>query len=272
MFKGFNQEKFNRKFKTNEDCREFLFKLKWRKGYCCKRCGNSEFWKGRTKFHARCTSCDYDESVTANTVFHKCKIPLLKAFIITFQITELKKGVSCRNLSGIMNVGLKSVWEFRRKVQEVMGAWVSEKKHKLLQIRHCGVDGIILTHREKNLNGLQQVGLILQKLRTGKNRRFIRCISSDNDPTTFDQCTLLAGRYVNEGKELLIWNLRTWLTGTHHHCSRKYLKGYLDEFCFRTNHSGKENRIWLTLISTMMSMKPVRYIFNGAKRENRSAD
>lgn len=36
--------------------------------------------------------------------------------------------------------------------------------------------------------------------------------------------------------ENLFWNIRGGLRGTYHYVSRKYLQGYLNEFCFRLNH------------------------------------
>ena len=56
------------------------------------RCTKSH--KGKTRFHLRCQSCGYDESVTSHTVFHKPKIPLLKAFGMTFRLAVKKKGMS----------------------------------------------------------------------------------------------------------------------------------------------------------------------------------
>ncbi|RYG41508.1 MAG: IS1595 family transposase, partial [Chitinophagaceae bacterium] len=66
-----DQLEFIQNFATENDCKEFLYKLKWKNGFVCRRCGNDKFWNGRTRFHARCRGCGYDESLTAHTIFHK---------------------------------------------------------------------------------------------------------------------------------------------------------------------------------------------------------
>ncbi len=64
----------------------------------------TEFVKGRKWFYRRCRACKYDESVTANTLFHKCKLSLLKAFEIGFRISVKKKGMSSNELGRELDV------------------------------------------------------------------------------------------------------------------------------------------------------------------------
>lgn len=225
MFKHLNQRKFYEMFKSENACREYLYNLKWGKGFKCRRCQNTKCWKGRTAFHARCSKCGYDESVTAHTVFNKIQIPLVKAFSITFYVSVYKKGISCRELSKIVEVGLKAVWQFKRKIQVVMGMCVSSEAKQLTE-KKFNIDGIILSHRRKNLNGLQQVSVSFYK-RGSKSKTKIHFAKPFIKSEFLEPCSLVGGKYINEGKDLLIWNFRSWLTGTHHHCSAKYLKGYL---------------------------------------------
>lgn len=104
MFKGISIEQFNKSFRTEDDCRQYLFDMKWQQGYKCRDCGSVKSYKGKTQFHLRCQYCGYDESVTANTIFHKLKIPLLKAFGMAFRIAVRKKG--CRLLNCPVNFRL----------------------------------------------------------------------------------------------------------------------------------------------------------------------
>ena len=48
MFKGINAIEFSKQFNTNEDCYNYLLKIKWGKEYQCSRCGCKESYKGRT--------------------------------------------------------------------------------------------------------------------------------------------------------------------------------------------------------------------------------
>lgn len=120
MFKGINAIEFNKKFRTNEDCYHYLIEKKWGNGYSCSRCGCQENYKGRTYYHRRCKACGYGESVTANTVFHGMKMPVIKAFHMVFRLTAKKKGMSTTELGAEVGVQQKTAWLFKRKVQVVM--------------------------------------------------------------------------------------------------------------------------------------------------------
>ena len=53
-------------------------------------------------YHKRCKQCAYDESVTANTVFHGMHP---KAFYMIFRLTTQKKGMSTVEPDGEVKLG-----------------------------------------------------------------------------------------------------------------------------------------------------------------------
>ncbi|MBC7887453.1 MAG: transposase [Ferruginibacter sp.] len=69
MFQEISITTFNKAFKNEDDCKQYLFAMKWKDGYKCRRCGSTGSNKGKTSFHLRCKFCAYDESVTAHTMF-----------------------------------------------------------------------------------------------------------------------------------------------------------------------------------------------------------
>ncbi len=261
-----DQLEFIQNFASENDCKEFLYNLKWENGFVCRRCGNDKFWNGRTRFHARCRRCGYDESLTAHTIFHKLHIPLVKAFSIIYHVVVYKKGISTLDLSRTVSVSQKSVWYLKRKLQEVMGAGVSENCTGTPKRRSGIVDGIILTHRDENLNGLQRVVVgfetTSEKLEPPPSNAFHSNPKSEN----FEPCHLVGGRYVDEGKSIFHYSFRTWLTGIHHHCANKYLRGYFDEFNFRFTHRFDGLKIWYRLLAAAMRSKPYVYKRVRAKR------
>ena len=80
MFKGHTLSAFHSRFKTDDDCFDYLAKLKWEKGFECKRCSHTSCRAGNTARDKRCLGCGYEESVTAQTIFHKIKFSLHSAF------------------------------------------------------------------------------------------------------------------------------------------------------------------------------------------------
>lgn len=120
MFKGINAIEFGKRFYDNESCYLYMIELKWSSGFNCSKCGHGKYYKGKSYYHRQCRSCNYGESVTANTIFHGIKIPILKAFHIVFRLTAKKKGMSTTELGNEVGVQQKTAWLFKRKVQVAM--------------------------------------------------------------------------------------------------------------------------------------------------------
>lgn len=256
MFKGITLEEFRVYFTCEDVCRQYLFDLKWKNGYCCKRCSFNKYWKGKTSFHARCRRCDYDESITAHTVFHKLQIPILKAFSMVFNIVVLKKGISTNDMAEIYGIDKKTAWRFRRKVQISMASsLLGDDRDQVCE--NYKIDSITISHRPQHLNGLQRVNLMIKKRRSASLRLHLqRAVGSIQNLDAIDNCHLVAGRYVDEGKNIQIWNFKVWLTGVHHHCSEKYIQGYLDEYFFKYNFRSKRKSILHRIIGQMILTKP----------------
>ena len=82
--KDIHLEKFRSIFGDENLCLQLLSEIKWLNGFVCKKCGNTNNCLGKTAFSKRCTRCKKEESATAHTLFHRCKISLSKAFEIAF--------------------------------------------------------------------------------------------------------------------------------------------------------------------------------------------
>jgi hypothetical protein len=113
---------FIEQFSTEDQCYAFLVNAKWGKGYTCIKCGHNECIKGRTWHHKRCRKCNYDESCTANTLFHRLRFPLTKAFVIIYQLSTMKKGMASTEIARQHGIHQESAWFFKRKVQLAMQA------------------------------------------------------------------------------------------------------------------------------------------------------
>ncbi len=253
MFRGINRQTFCQTFRCEEDCMRFLFQIKWQDGYECQRCNNRKSRKGKTVYHQRCSKCGYDESVTANTVFHKIKIPLLTAFGLAFEMAVPKKGKSSNTLWKEFGVNPKTAYNFRNKthkaIQAAVGDGVAETSEEILVI-----DGICITKREASVNGFQRVTVHMKKHTKKRSKEVqelhVKCLSPK--PNEIDHSQLIAGKFKEENPRLLLWNFKVWLTGVHHHCSLARLDGYLSEFFFRYNYRNQLDEIWHRLMECFM--------------------
>jgi integrase/recombinase XerD len=133
MFKGISIYDFRSQFKTENDCYSYLFEKKWKNGYKCSKCGHDKAYKGRTCWYLRCAKCKYDESVKANTLFHKMKLPILKAFEIMFTLSNRKKGMSALEIARTYDINPYTASLLRKKTQSGMfssGKNISNRPNK----------------------------------------------------------------------------------------------------------------------------------------------
>ena len=112
---------FDKKFPDKETCYKFFNELKWGKTYKCRKCENKKYCDGNSVLARRCTKCRYDESVTAFTIFHKCKFPLTKAMYMLLLIHYQQGNISSYELSRQLELRQKTCWSFKKKVMIAIG-------------------------------------------------------------------------------------------------------------------------------------------------------
>lgn len=281
-FIGVNSITFNRQFSEDLDCYKYLSLVKWEKGYSCKKCNNDKYYKGKKPFSRRCLRCKYDESPTANTKFEKLKFPILIAFHIIFKVSTKKKGMSSIELSNEFELRQKTCWTFKQKVQQVMK---SSLKSPLTGVVH--VDEFVIGGPEKGKKGRSKgakklIVLALEIVEDGVGRAYAEVIenssakelgaflrkyvSKDSELITdkwrgysplkkeFTKLKQLASDEGKNFKELHIhiMNIKGWLRGIHHHCSKKHMQDYLNEYHFRYNRRSNMGTIFDVLIRKMV--------------------
>jgi len=109
----------NNCFSDNESCLKFLADYKWKDGYVCRKCGHQNFCKGKKPFSRRCTRCKTDESATANTIFHHCKISLPDAFRLA-QLVCLNPDISSYEISRLFDKRQMTCWKFKTRITECL--------------------------------------------------------------------------------------------------------------------------------------------------------
>jgi len=122
VFEGIKPEEFFSKYGNADSCYRFLEEGKWSKGFVCNKCGNTNYCSGKKPFSRRCTRCKHEESVTAHTVFHNCKLPITDAFRILFSIC-CNPQISAYKISKDECIRQMTCWKLRKKIME----WMQEK-------------------------------------------------------------------------------------------------------------------------------------------------
>ena len=289
MFKGINAIDFGKQFKTNADCYQYLLKIKWGKGYQCSRCGCRESYKGRTYYYSRCRSCGYDESVTANTVFHGIKMPILKAFYMVFRLTAKKKGMSTVELGAEVGVQQKTAWLFKRKVQAVMKKDSNEKLNGNVEVDETLIGGYS-TDKGRSTKTKDALFVAVEILKDGRTGNIalqqIESFKADElkyaikenisaeaqiKTDAFHSYKKLAKEmknihieYSKNGSSMLelhkqIMQFKNWLRGTHHKCASEYLFAYTDEYEYRFNRRNMRKWLFNDVIARLMNQIPHPY-------------
>lgn len=290
MFKGLSIYEFREQFRSADDCYSYLFEMKWSNGYKCSKCGCEKHYKGRTKWYLRCADCKYDESVKSNTLFHKMKLPILKAFEIMFTLSNRKKGLSALEIARTYDVNPDTASLLRKKTQYGM---FSSGKHKLklnVHVDEFAVGGkekgkqgrsssskkvkVILGCEVVEHKGKQTLGnayaqvienysekellpFFIEKIETVAKIKTDKWTSYQPISKIFDIEQIKSEGGVNF-KELntLTMLIKGWLRGIHHHVSKDQMQKYLDEFFFKFNRKAHPKVSFNKLLENFMSTKP----------------
>ncbi len=287
-YSGVNSIKFNQQFKTDEDCYSYIAAIKWENGYECRKCSNIKYIPGKKPFSRRCSKCKYDESSTAGTMFDKVKFPILIAFHILFKIGTKKKGMSSLELSHEFELRQKTCWEFKWKIQQAMQSSLMYPLEGEIHVDELWIGGPEQTKRGRSLGSKKLVVLALEKLPDGVGRAYAQIVehaSAKEFKGFFDKHISKSAKIITDewrgysplrkdypGLEqrksdngnafidlhIHIMNIKGWLRGIHHHCSKERLQGYLDEYHFRYNRRNNMDTIFDLLLKRMVLNDPVR--------------
>jgi len=290
MFKGLSIYEFRKQFSTTDDCLVYLFEKKWGNGYQCSKCGHNKFHKGRTKWYLRCAKCKYDESVKSNTLFHKMKLPILKAFEIMFTLSNRKKGMSTLEIARTFDVNPDTASLLRKKVQQGMFSSGKNKLSKNVHVDEFAVGGKekgkqgrsltskkvkvilgceVVKHKGKNTLGNAYAQVIKnysaeellpffeEKIEKGTKIKTDKWTSYQPISKLFDIEQIKSEGGVNF-KELntLTMLIKGWLRGIHHHVSKDHMQKYMDEFFFKFNRKAHPKVSFNKLIENFMNSKP----------------
>lgn len=287
IFKGQNLLEFSDRFKTDLDCKEYLSGTKWGESFKCVRCdhGASQI---RKDFSRTCNICGHTDSATANTLFHKVKFGLRKAFFICFEMSTGTKGLSAGYMGVRYGVTEKTARLFMLKVREAMA---SGGNHPMDGTVH--VDEFVLVGFEKGKIGRsynarkKKAVTAVQLTPEGKVRRmyamriedfsarslqyiFINNISREAKVATdkwkgyrpiakaYDINQVESAKGANfKALHTMIHQIKSWIRTTYSWVSDFNVDRYFNEFCFRINRSQSKATVFNNLITKMVGKEKV---------------
>lgn len=287
IFKGQNILNLVKELPDDDSCRAYLSKIKWLDGFKCTKCG-SERGCEKSGYNYHCYSCNHVESATANTLFHKVKFGLQKAFLIVFEMTTSSKSLSSVQIGKRYGISQTTAWFFMQKVRVAMQ---SSQKYPLSEIVH--VDEFVVGGKEDGKQGrsydVKKAKAVIAVELTDKNkvkRVYVKAIDDysaksltpifeehiSTDAKIFTDkwrgYSPLKSKYNIEQREskngknfkemhVIIHQIKSWIRTVPTHVSKKHIQAYFDEFTFRINRSIFKETIFHKTIERMTKELPI---------------
>ena len=264
-----------------------MAEIKWKDGFKCLKCGHHKS-QTRKDFSRTCNICSHQESSTANTLFHKVKFGVRKAFFITFEMATSTKSLSASYMGVRYGITEKTARLWMHKVREAM-----ESSGNNPMQGNVHVDEFVLGGREKekvgrSYNAKKKKAVTAVELTDqGKVKRmyamriedfsarslqyiFVNHISREAKITTdkwrayrpiakvFDITQIESNSGLNfKALHTMIHQIKSWIRTTYSWVSDFNVNRYFNEFCFRINRSQSKATIFNNLITKMVNKNKV---------------
>ena len=287
---------FIKRFSTEEQCREYLFKIRFSEGFVCPKCSHNEYWEIGDILYT-CKNCRHQTSVIAGTIFQDTRKPLLDWFVAIWWVTTQKNGASAEGLQQVL--GLKSyqtAWTWLHKIRSAM---VNPNRTKLsgtVEIDEAYIGGESTGKHGRGAENkvLVAVACELDGKKLGRCRMSIVSDASSKSLQSFITANIETGSHLitdgwsgysgieekgysrqihikkNETDEdkllphvhTIVSLLKRWLLGTHQGAVEpKHLQAYLDEYVFRFNRrkSAQRGLLFYRLLESALQVKTITY-------------
>lgn len=286
-FKGQNLLNFIKELPNDTSCKAYLAKIKWKDGFTCSKCGHT---KGCAKsgYTYQCYKCNHVESSTANTLFHKVKFGLHKAFCIVFEMSTSSKSMSSIQMGKRYGIRQSTAWYFMQKVRKAMQSSQQYPLSTLVHVDEFTVGGKEEGKQGRSYDSKKKKAVIAVELSEKHRikRAYVKAIedySSKSLTPIFEEHISNSAKIVTDkwrgyeplkkqynieqklsenGKNfkeihLIIMQLKSWLRAIPTHVSRWHIQAYFDEFCFRLNRSQSKQTIFHKTIERMVKSSPI---------------
>ena len=283
---------YQERFLTEDDCFQYLKKLRWPDGFTCPRCSHTEayFMKRRKIF--QCKNCRHQTSITVNTIFHRTHVPLRKWFWAIFLVGTDKRGCSAKRLEKLIGVHYATAWLMIHKIRRAMKDRDSlYKLSNFIEMDDSYFGGSTSGKRGRGAANKSAVVVaverhgysagyaameVVESMHSKHLKDFaLRAIEEDQTIHTDDypSYNVLDVTFHHLGEtvksfeameklpwvHILIGNVKNFIRGTYHGVSHKHLQSYLSEFCYRFNRRFNELLITDKLLTACLNTSTITY-------------
>jgi len=294
-----NLLEFEARFGNEAACREYLFRLRWPKGFRCPRCGSSKAWRLRSIL-LQCADCGYQTSVTAGTIFQDTRKPLMLWFRAMWWVTSQKNGASALGLQRVLGLGsYKTAWMWLHKLRRAMVRPGRDRLSGTVEVDETYIGALEAGTRGRGTAAKALIVIAAQEDGTGIGRIRMSPIPNASAASLIPfikeaveagsvihtdgwvgysplanrssgyvhRVTFLKGNKKSPSELMPRVNrvaslVKRWLLGTHQGAvSHEHLEYYLDEFTFRFNRrtSSSRGKLFFRLLEQAVAIEPTPY-------------
>jgi hypothetical protein len=290
-------QEFQTAFPDEEACWDTLRRTRWPDGFVCPRCGEPGSSWISTRRLEQCRRCRYQCSVTAGTVFHRTRLPLLTWFWAIFFVARHKQGISALQLQRDTGIGsYGTAWALLHRLRSALRDRDDSRLGGLVEVDESYVGGPEPGRRggREVLNKSIVAVAVEQRAHTAGRARLsvVQGVSLAKHLGPFIQANVDTQRatvrtdgmpayyglpamgihhdrqvqgHPARSSEILPWahtvfgNLKTWLRGTFHGVSGKHLPRYLDEFVYRFDRRWREGELFGFVLRRAARAEPLSF-------------
>ena len=183
-----DKTEFEHQFGKEQQCRDYIYHLRWPNGYRCPKCGNDKMWMTSDGKY-KCTNCAHMPAITTGTIFYKNKQPLTKWFHMMWLLSSdsnLSK-VTIAQLQEILQIkNNKTVISMRNRIKPALVPAVKYQLDKLSGYIEVIVSEVVVGGKEIYLAAAAEK---IDRRTTGRIRGTILTAKSGDHINAFlDSC------------------------------------------------------------------------------------
>jgi transposase-like protein len=276
---------FQAAFPDEAECRRYLMKARWPGGFSCPYCGQRPAWE-RSRHQLLCGSCRKTTSLTAGTILHHSRLPLLTWFWASYLVVT-RPGLNSVTLASSLGLtSRETAHALLARLRRAMAATVLTPLVGVVEADEMMVGGVTPGVRGWRVAGTRK-RLVLVVVERGTNRTRMEVIADRTGATLVTALTRLVERgstVVTDGHagynglpsvgfswrrvphpmgglkrggagratpavDAAISYFRRWLLGTYNKPPADYTP-YLAEFCFRAEFRRQPDVAFATLLAS----------------------
>jgi transposase-like protein len=229
------------RFGSEDKCRDYLETLRWPEGVTCPRCKCASVSQIVKRSQYDCNECRYQFSVKAGTIFNDSHLPLTKWLIVTYLITESRKGMSANQIKRIIGGSYKTAWYLCHRIRAAMAEAEKPMLSGVVEMDETFIGGKSTSEMRRKSKEVV-IGIHGRKHKTIKHK----------DKVYVD------GEVHTNTAESAFSLLKRGIIGTWHKISAKHLQAYLDEMTFRFNRR-KRHDLFIDTLRHMVTADPLSF-------------